>query len=249
VLSALFVFGAHRTRTLSTSGGLGAAIVGTISIAAGWSWGLILLSFFVSASALSKVGETKKAERVGPIVERGDERDAGQVLANGGVFAGAALGFILAPSSIWYALAAGALAACAADTWATEIGTLVGADAVSIVSGKRVPAGTSGGVTFVGSVAAIGGALFVSAAAAFANWPVTFTAVTLGGVAGAFTDSILGGTIQARRWCDVCAKGTERLVHDCGTTTRLAGGVAGLDNDSINTICSAVGALVALLLS
>ena len=234
---------------MSTSGAFAAAIVGTISITAGWNWGLLLFSYFVSSSALSKLGEGKKAERVGPIVEKGDERDAVQVLANGGVFAGAALCYIMAPSSIWYALAAGALAASAADTWATEVGTLFGADALSIVSGKRVPAGTSGAITLVGSVAGFGGALFVAAVAAFAHWPVAFAAVALGGVAGAMADSILGGTIQARRWCDLCAKGTERLVHDCGTTTRLAGGVAGLDNDSINTICSAVGALVALLLS
>ena len=101
----------------------------------------------------------------------------------------------------------------------------------------------------MGSVAGAGGALFIAAGAALAHWPVPFAAVALGGIAGALADSILGATLQARQWCDLCAKSTERLVHSCGTPTRRAGGVAGFDNDAVNAVCSAVGALVAFLLS
>ncbi len=249
ILSALTVVASRRTRALSTSGAIAGAVVGTLAIVAGWSWGAMLLSFFVSASALSKMGEGRKAERVGSIVEKVGERDARQVLANGGVFAAAALGQVLLPSPVWPALGAGALAAAAADTWATEVGTLAQTDPISIVSGKRVPAGTSGAVTVVGSAAGIAGALFIGAVATLARWPVAFAAVALGGVAGALADSLLGGTLQARRWCDVCAKSTERVVHNCGTATRPAGGLAGLDNDAVNAVCSAIGALVAWGLS
>jgi len=249
VLSVLFVVGARRTRTLSTSGAIAGWIVGTLAITAGWSWGVMLLSFFVSASALSKMGERRKAARVGSIVEKGGERDARQVLANGGVCGAAALGQLLVPSPVWHALGAGALAAVAGDTWATEVGTLARTDPISIVSGKRVPAGTSGGVTIIGSAAGVAGAFFIGLVATLANWPVAFAAVALGGVAGALADSLLGGTLQARRWCDVCAKATERVVHSCGTTTRPAGGLAGFDNDADNAVCSAVGALVAWGLS
>ena len=84
--------------------------------------------------------------------------------------------------------------------------------------------------------------------ATLANWPVPFAAVALGGMAGALADSILGGLVQARRWCDLCAKSTERLVHSCGTPTRQVGGIAGFDNDLVNAVCSGFGALVALLL-
>ena len=209
----------------------------------------MLLSFFISTSALSRIDERRKAERLGSIVAKGGERDARQVLANGGVFALAALGDILSPSPAWHALGAGALAAVAADSWATEIGTWAGNDPISILSGKRVPMGTSGAVTGVGSLAGVFGALFMGVVAALANWPVSFAAVALGGIAGAVADSVLGGTVQARRWCDVCAKSTERVVHDCGTTTRPAGGLAGFDNDAVNAVCSAVGALIAFALS
>src|SRR5512132_2750067 len=100
VLSVLVALAARRTRTLSTSGAIAAALVGTTAIAAGWSWGLLLISFFVSTSALSKLGERQKAERVGSVVEKSGKRDAGQVLANGGVLGTAALGYLLFPSSV-----------------------------------------------------------------------------------------------------------------------------------------------------
>jgi uncharacterized protein (TIGR00297 family) len=249
VLSVLFAFAAHRARTLATTGTIAAAVVGTISIAAGWDWGVMLLAMFVSATALSRLGERKKAQRVGPVVEKGGERDATQVLANGGVFAIAALGSLFHPSPIWYAVGAGALAGSAADTWATEIGTLVAANPISILSGKRVPPGTSGGISLPGTAASLGGAVFMAAIAVLVTWPVLFLAVVAGGFAGALTDSLLGATVQARRWCDLCEVSTEREVHSCGTSTRHAGGLVGFDNDAVNAVCSGVGALVALLLS
>jgi uncharacterized protein (TIGR00297 family) len=249
VLSVFVALAARSTRMLATSGAIAGAVIGTTSIAAGWSWGVLLLSLFASASALSRLGEREKAERVGQVVEKGGERDAGQVLANGGLFAIAALGSLVVPSPIWYAIGAGALAASTADTWATEVGTFAGDDPISIISGRRVPPGTSGGITLVGTAAGVGGALFIGAVAALANWPVSFVAVALGGVAGALADSLLGATLQARRWCDPCATATERLVHSCGTPTRHAGGLVGFDNDAVNAACSGVGALIALLLS
>jgi uncharacterized protein (TIGR00297 family) len=247
--AGIFAFGARRVRALSTSGAFAGTFVGAIALAAGWSWGLLLVAHFVTASALSKFGEKRKARLIGAVVEKGDRRDAKQVLANGGVYALAAIVYTLSHTRSWYAVGIGALAASAADTWATEIGTLAGRNPRSIVSGQPVPAGTSGGVSLIGTIASLGGALFIAAGAALARWPVPFTAVVLGGLAGAMADSMLGATLQTRRWCDVCAKPTERPVHSCGARTRRIGGLRGFDNDAVNAVCSGVGALVTLLLS
>jgi uncharacterized protein (TIGR00297 family) len=181
-------------------------------------------------------------------VEKGGERDAWQVFANGGVFVGAAAAYLLHPNPVWFAVGAGSLAAASADTWATELGTLSKRNPVSITTWRSVPPGTSGGVTLLGTLAGLGGALFVATAAWIMAWPVPFSAVALGGIAGALTDSVLGGTLQARRWCQKCEQFTERKVHDCGTPTARAGGVKGMNNDVVNAICSATGALVGLLL-
>ena len=249
VVAGTVVGAARLTRSLSPTGAVAGVIAGTLAVAAGWSWGVLLLSLFVTASALSKLGARRKAELIGPVVEKDAERDAWQVLANGGVYVGAALGFLLSPSPSWYAAGAGALAASAADTWATEVGTLAGGRPFSIVTGVRVPPGTSGGISLIGSLTGVAGALFIAAAATLAQWPVSFTAVALGGLAGALTDSLLGATLQARRWCEVCAKSTERQVHDCGAPTRHAGGLRGFDNDVVNLVCTTVGAIACRLLS
>ncbi|MDB4869495.1 MAG: protein of unknown function transrane [Gemmatimonadales bacterium] len=247
--AGIFAFAARKAGALSTSGAFAGTIVGAIALAAGWGWGLLLVSHFISASALSKLGEKRKAKRIGAVVEKGDRRDAKQVLANGGVYALSAIAYTLTHTHAWYAVGIGALAASAADTWATEIGTLFGRNPRSIVSGEPVPAGTSGGVSLVGTIGSFGGALFIATGASIARWPVPFAAVVLGGLAGAMADSLLGATLQTRRWCDVCAKATERPVHSCGNRTRRTGGLRGFDNDAVNAVSSGVGALVTLLLS
>ncbi len=209
----------------------------------------MLLTFFLPAAALSKLGAAENSAAVDAVVEKREARDAFQVLANGGVFAGAALLHLISAVPAWTAVGVGALAASASDTWATELGTRFGRQPRSIVSGRPVAAGTSGGITIAGWVAAVLGAILMALAAALAGFAVPIHAVIAGGVAGAFADSLIGATIQERRWCDVCNSGTERSVHDCGNATRHCGGIARFDNDIVNLAGSCVGALVALVLS
>lgn len=54
--------------------------------------------------------------------------------------------------SSWLGIAVlSAFACCNGDTWASEIGSVVGTSSpILITSRKRVPRGTNGGVTFVG---------------------------------------------------------------------------------------------------
>src|ERR1043166_4141362 len=138
---------ARRTRSLSPSGAVAAVLVGTAAVAAGWSWGALLIIYFASSTALSHFGRAEKERRTSAIVETGGERDAVQVLANGLVFAIAAIGAAVSPHTMWTALGGGALAASAADTWSTEIGTLYGRAPRSILTARRVDPGMSGGVS------------------------------------------------------------------------------------------------------
>ena len=223
--------------------------MGTIAIVAGSSWGLLLLLMFVSVSLVSRVGDAEKERRLKGLVEKGGQRDAAQLLANGAVFTIAALGNRISPAPAWHAIAAGALSFSAADTWATEIGTLARGNPRSILNGRPVPVGTSGGVSLSGMVAAIGGALFISAVATFAGWPVSFAGVVIAGVLAAIADSVIGATLQVKRRCPRCDKPTERIFHDCGTKTEIVGGLPALDNDAVNGLCSVIGALIALALS
>ena len=244
-LAVAVAYAAHRAKSLSPSGAVAAATIGTIAIAAGWSWGIVLIVYFVSSSLLSRFRAAQKAERMGDRVEKGGARDAVQVLANGGVFAAAAAGNVAAPDALWQWVGAGALAASASDTWATELGSLSRVSPRSIIGLKRVPAGTSGAVTGAGFIAAAAAALLMAGAVRVVGWNVNAAGAALvGGLAGCLMDSVIGATLQARRWCDGCGAATERTVHSCGRPTRVIGGLARLDNDGVNLVATVTGALL-----
>jgi uncharacterized protein (TIGR00297 family) len=249
--AAAIAYAARRAGSLSASGALAATAVGTAAVAAGSRWGALLVIYFVTSSLLSHLGTAEKASRTGGVVEKGGERDAIQVLANGGVFALCALLAALSTAPLATTLTAaalGALAAATADTWATEVGTLIGGTPRSLLTLRRVPTGTSGAVSVAGTLAMIGGALFIAMVALALSLTEAVAIVTIGGTAGAIADSLLGATLQERRWCGACALATERRVHDCGATTSLAGGHAWMDNDAVNLLATLVGAAVAAML-
>lgn len=260
-LAVAIAVGARRLHALTASGAVAAAAVGACAVAAGWGWGALLLAFFASATLLSRLRRDEKSARTASVVEKDDERDAVQVLANGGIFAAMAVMFKLrwllawgemdpapAITAAFMALGAGAISAACADTWSTEIGTLSPAAPRSITTGRPVPPGTSGGVTGYGLLGMVAGAAFMGAVARLAgSSPAMAVAAAGGGITGALADSFLGALAQERRRCPRCDALTERLVHDCGTATEHAGGFAWLDNDAVNALATGVGALAAFI--
>lgn len=228
-------------------------MIGTAAAAAGWNWAVLLILYFASSTALSRIGRAEKERRTSAVVEKGGERDAVQVNANGFVFMAAAIAMCLHPDVRWVALGAGALAASAADTWATEIGTLYGGQPRSILTGRRIAPGTSGGVSLAGTAASVAGAVFIALVSFAGNTSsdrrVSLAgAVLLAGIAGSIVDSLLGATIQSRRWCETCQRETERQVHDCGALTKPRKGLALMNNDAVNFLSTVVGGLLAVSL-
>jgi uncharacterized protein (TIGR00297 family) len=244
-LAAAISLLAHRARTLSPSGALAALVAGVVAMGAGWSWGIVLIAYFVTAAMLSRFRAGEKLARANGRIEKGGPRDAMQVLANGGVFVATALGYWILPHPLWQALGAGAIAASAADTWATEIGTLWGGIPRSILTGRPVSVGASGGVSALGFGASATGAAFVAILVAVVGWPaVAVVAAIVGGIAGCALDSVLGAAWQARRWCATCELETEARLHRCGTATTHRAGMAWLDNDVVNAIATFGGAII-----
>jgi uncharacterized protein (TIGR00297 family) len=249
-LAMAIASGARAAHALSPSGVFAATLIGTLAIAAGFNWGILLIAYFVVTPLLSKWGEDEKERRTGAVVAKGGARDAMQVLANGAVFALAAAAFIVDPSDRWVALGAGGLAVSASDTFATEIGTLLGASPRSVLTWRAVPAGTSGGVSAAGTVAALLGAAIIGWIVILLGFPrATGVSVAVGGLAGSTLDSLVGATLQARRWCPRCDTVTERTVHVCGAETERRGGIPFLDNDLVNLLSSVIGGLLAVLLA
>lgn len=249
LLAGALALGARAVRSLSRGGAVAALLVGTAATMAGWPWAFVLITFFLTSSGLSRFRRTAREARIAGIVEKSDERDAIQVLANGGLFAAMALASTLTGQPLLATAALGALAAAAADTWATEVGTLAGGVPRSVVSLEPLAPGTSGGVTVAGTIASVAGAALVAVVAWLTGAAPMPVAVFVGGIVGSAADSLVGATVQERRWCDRCAKATERRVHICGAATRITGGIPGVRNDFVNVVCTVAGATAATLVA
>lgn len=242
---------AWRVGSLSASGAMAAVAIGTATMVAGRAWGALLVAYFVASTLLSRLGRARKQQRTASVVGKGDVRDAVQVFANGGLFAACLVllpGATGAVETTLTVAALGALAASTADTWATEIGTLLGGSPRSCIDMKVVQPGTSGAVTAVGLVAMCAGAFALAYAASHLGLTSIPTIIAMAGIAGALTDTILGATLQQRLRCPRCDQATERNVHSCGTPTSYAGGLEWMSNDAVNFAATIAGAAVAVTL-
>ncbi len=252
LLGAVIAALAWRARALDRSGAWSAAITGGLIFGlGGMAWATLLLTFFISSSALSRILTPRKAV-ISEKFSKGSRRDWGQVLANGGLGALLVCLQALCPEQKWIWVAyAGALAAVNADTWATEIGVLSPIAPRLITTGRKVAAGTSGGVTPMGYLAVLAGAALIAGIAALFTTVerplIQAAAITLAGVVGSSFDSLLGATVQAIYTCPACQKETERHpLHTCGNATSLSRGWSWLNNDWVNFVCSLAGALCAV---
>lgn len=249
LLAILIASLAYRAHSLSKSGAFAAIVLGTIIIGLGGiPWAVLLLTFFFTSSALSRAFKKRK-QGLNEKYSKGDQRDAGQVLGNGGLAAAFVLFHYFYPESNigWIGFAA-SLAAVNADTWATELGVLNPSPPRMITDiRKRVEKGTSGGVSLVGTLASLAGSALIAALASLftANWSL-FIPITLAGLAGSIFDSFLGATVQAMYFCPKDNKETEKHpLHTCGTETIHLRGWKWLTNDWVNFACGLFGATVA----
>lgn len=234
-----------RLRALSTDGAVAAVLVGTSILGfTGWAGLVVLGTFFVGSTAVSRL-----ASRMEPGSDQADTeiRNRWQVFANGGAAAlGASAETIQSGLGFW--LVSVSLAAAAGDTWATAFGRLSRKPPRDLLSRLPVVPGTSGGVTWFGTMGGLVGATLIGLVAGSISgvWSLYGAAAAIG-FGSMLLDSALGSRWQARFHCPRCDVGTERRRHRCGTVTELKRGWRWLDNDAVNAVATTVAALIGLL--
>ncbi len=248
LVTGVIVFYSYKLGFLTFSGAVASAVIGTIVIGlGGLNWGIVLLWFFISSSLLSKFGREEK-EKLNLLWAKGDKRDAWQVLANGAVASLLVICHKISPEPIWYILFISTMAAVTADTWGTEIGVLSKSSVRSILNFRKVPKGSSGGITLLGSSASILGSFTVGILgilSPFSPYEIKLEAiilVTLAGFSASLLDSIAGATIQSRYVCSICSGITESKIH-CNQKASLESGLKFVNNDTVNLISSVFGSL------
>jgi uncharacterized protein (TIGR00297 family) len=198
-LNAAVAAAGYAAKTVSMSGAIWGAVIGSvIFVAAGWTAWVLLLITFAGAAIASRVGLRRKT-RLGIAQERGGRRGAANAIANTGFAAAAALISALSyahePAMIAFVAA---LTAAASDTIASEIGKAWGRRAFLVTTFGRVPPGTPGAVSLEGTVAGLLGAAALASAAVALNLIPTdaLLPVVAAATVGAFAESVLGATLE-----------------------------------------------------
>jgi uncharacterized protein (TIGR00297 family) len=191
----------------------------------GWRtllWPLIALLLLTFAA--TRFGRRRK-EALG-VAEGKRGRVASQVAANLG--AAVLCGIPLSTHHVWLGIypgrvaliaAVAALGEATADTLSSELGQVLGGEPRLLTTFQRIPAGTDGAITVIGTLAGAAGAAVITAisALAFRLSPRESTIAFGAAIAGLFIDSLLGATLERRRW---------------------------LNNDAVNALSTAAAALL-----
>ncbi|KAM3965230.1 transmembrane protein 19 [Aphomia sociella] len=257
----------YRKKSLSLSGALLGFGVGFILTLSNYCYLMVLFTFFISSSKATKWRPHLK-RKYDPDFKEGGQRNWIQVLCNGGMATqlgllylldcGASerpIDFIKDYRASWLSMGVlGVFASCNGDTWASELGTVItNSEPYLITSWKRVPKGTNGGVSLIGTLfSAIGGfmiglsyylaILYFSDRSVLSNappqWPLIIYG-TLGGLFGSFIDSLMGATLQ---YSGLDKDG--KIVSHSSITVKHISGRNILDNHSVNLIATVIMGLL-----
>lgn len=258
-----------KKRSLDKSGAITGLVIGFILTISSLCFCACLLTFFVLASKATKYKSSIK-KKFEEDFKEGGQRNWIQVLCNGGIAAQFAVLYMLDSgctekvvdfqmwynSSLFSMAVMGALACSCGDTFASEIGTVFSVNTTPrlITSLRKVPKGTNGGITMIGTLSSgMGGALvgvayyltLLLCTSDFqlhkspAQWLIIPTGA-LAGLLGSTIDSYLGALFQFSGF----DREKKCIVEHPGPNIEFISGTELLDNHSVNLLSALLTGLL-----
>ncbi|MBS9532858.1 DUF92 domain-containing protein [Mycobacterium sp. M1] len=224
-----------RMRWLDLPGAICGGLVAAVAVGlGGWAWIIPAAVFFSVTSVLTAYRRPKQTRGL---------RGMSQVAVNAGLpVVVPVLGYALTGAPVWFAVSIGGIAAGIADSWASEIGRFSSKEPLSLRSWRRVPKGTSGAVSPLGSAATVLGAVAVGGFGALFAGPAMILVGVVAGIVGSLTDTVIGATVQGRFTCPGCGAVVEDREH-CSVPAVPRSGWRWVSNDAVNAVANAVGML------
>lgn len=208
---------------LTLTGALTGGLIGLLIYLGAGFYGIILIgAFFILGTIATswKISDKQKAN----IAEKDKgRRNAGQVIANGGVAAIAGLLAYIFPQKayIFQLMMAASLAAATADTLSSELGMVYGRKFYNILTLKKDQKGLDGVVSIEGTAFGVAGSAVIAMIYAVGfGWNIAVLWIIIAGTIGNLSDSILGATLERRQY---------------------------LNNDAVNFLNTGIAALFSLL--
>ncbi|MGO3018651.1 MAG: DUF92 domain-containing protein [Anaerococcus sp.] len=198
-ISSVILYFAFKKRAISLDG-IGLAILtgAILYICGGIYIYLALIGFFILGSIISKINNTYKSSIKENEFDKKIGRNGIQVLSNSLPAVVFSFIFYISSDYRYLLLAFVIFAGASADTFASEIGSLSKGKVISLIGFKKVPRGLSGGVSLLGVIASLLGALLLSIFAypEFEIYGVSFCFIL--GFIGSIIDSVLGYIFQRK---------------------------------------------------
>jgi uncharacterized protein (TIGR00297 family) len=213
-----------KMRKLTLPASIAGGFVGLlIYLGAGFTGIAMIACFFILGTAATSIQRTTKAS-LGIAEENEGRRSAGQVMANAGVagILGAYIYLLPERTNLFQLMLAASFSAAMADTLSSELGNAYGSSYYNIISFKKDQRGLNGVISMEGTLAGILGSVVIAVIYSVGfGWNVNFLWIVIAGTLGNLADSVLGATVERKRL---------------------------LDNNAVNFINTAVGAIAALVL-
>lgn len=243
LLSIIVAYIAFFGNWISLDATKAVVIFGTIIFGlGGWPLALAVLTFFITSNLLSRWNRVQRdinSDKSSRRSSNSKRRDGYQIWANGFWIALFCILWFLTDSDVMMAAAFTAIAAATADTWATEVGTVMPGKTVKINSFQPVRPGSDGGVSFKGTVASALGALLI-AGFIFTTHTLSpillFIIILILGFLGSVIDSYLGALI------------TDNKIR-LKTPSDFSGNSLMFSNSFVNWASTGISALIALIIT
>ena len=225
-------FVAFLSKFITYFGSLLAALIGgTFFFVGGWVAFFYLIGCYALMLAVSLARKLLKAKEV-DTVEKTKGKDAVEIFVNGCFPTALMVLYAATGVAAFFAGALCTLSAAFVDSFSSDVGTLSKKSPRDILTGKPLDRGVSGGISMLGTCAAICSTVgFSVAILLITGTPIYFSALII--FSGTLLDSVFGSCLQAKYRCSICDKQTEKKIC-CNAPTTFEKGVRVLNNDSIN---------------
>jgi uncharacterized protein (TIGR00297 family) len=188
----------YRLKILTRMGSLTAYILGFyLTGVLGLNWVVPVILFFITSVAFTKIHDAKARKRT-----KSDPRNAWQVTANIMWAVISSILYLITKNDVFVYLFIVFVAAVTADTWASELGPVFHKRSFSFSDMKMHEAGTTGGISLAGTMAAFAGALMISAVSWYLffsiwSWP-DILLLSFAGLLACFADTFLGAFVEEK---------------------------------------------------
>ena len=190
-------------KKLTTRGGVAAAFVGMAVYAGSNYKGLAMLGAFFILGTLATAWRKNEKLPLKAKTDRSTARNAGQVMANGGVAAIMGILAFLFPlhAGVLKLMLAASLSAAIADTLSSELGMLYGRRFFNVLNFKPEQKGLDGVVSIEGFLIGLAGSCVIAIIyTGFSLFGEQFLLIIIAGTVGNLADSILGAVFERKHY-------------------------------------------------